>query len=103
MEGTEMTDFTAITACGECCNGCAKKTEGVCPGCLEADGIVPEWAESGMCRVHACCKEHDARFCGVCKEFPCEKLPQMISWNPDIIRHLSVLRNEYLDQGPGDI
>ena len=41
-----MTDFTTITACGECCVGCSKKIEGSCPGCIEADGRVPEWAES---------------------------------------------------------
>ena len=27
-----------------------KKIEGSCPGCIEADGRVPEWAESGMCK-----------------------------------------------------
>ena len=32
-----MTDFTLITACGECCTSCAKKADGRCPGtvCLE--------------------------------------------------------------------
>ena len=97
-----MTDFTAITACGECCVGCAKKKEGKCPGCIEADGCVPEWADSGICKIHACCKEHNARFCGLCAEFPCAKLPDMMPWNPDIIRHLSVLRDEYLVQGIKD-
>ena len=91
-----MTDFTAITACGECCVGCSKKINGECPGCIEADGRVPEWAQSGICKVHACCKEHNARFCGLCSEFPCDKLPQMISWNPEIINHLSTLRDEYI-------
>ncbi len=91
-----MTDFTTITACGECCTGCSKKINGECPGCIEADGRVPEWAQSGMCKVHACCKEHNARFCGLCSEFPCDKLPQMISWNPEIINHLSTLRDEYI-------
>lgn len=65
-----MIDFTMITACGECCIGCTKKESGICPGCIEADGKVPEWAESGVCKVHACCKEHHARFCGVCDEHP---------------------------------
>ena len=91
-----MTDFSTITACGECCVGCSKKIDGLCPGCIEADGHVPEWAQSGMCKVHACCKEHNARFCGLCSEFPCDKLPQMISWNPEIIKHLSALRDEYI-------
>ena len=29
------------------------------------------------------------------KRFPCKKLPQMISWNPNIVEHLTKLRNEY--------
>ena len=42
-----MTDFSTITACGECCVGCSKKIAGDCPGCIEADGRVPEWEGSG--------------------------------------------------------
>ncbi|MBE5861460.1 MAG: GNAT family N-acetyltransferase [Lachnospiraceae bacterium] len=92
-----MTDFKTITACGECCAGCSKKIEGLCLGCIEADGRVPEWAESGRCRVHACAREHGVQFCGLCKEFPCERLPKIISWNANIIDHLSKLRNEYFN------
>ena len=95
-----MTDFETITACGECCTGCLKKKSGICPGCIEADGRVPEWAESGVCRVHACCIEHNVRFCGLCSEFPCEKLPQMIPWNTDIVRHLSALKEGYMSRHP---
>ena len=36
-----MIDFTTITACGECCIGCTKKENEICPGCIEADGKVP--------------------------------------------------------------
>lgn len=93
-----MIDYTTITACGECCVGCTKKENGICPGCIEAEGKVPEWAESGVCKIFACCKEHHARFCGLCHEFPCEKLPQMISWNLNIVKHLSELRDEYNNQ-----
>ena len=90
-----MTDFSTITACGECCAGCPKKSEGKCPGCLETDGRVPEWAESGRCRVHACARDHHVQFCGLCAEFPCAKLPSLVSWNPDIVEHLTALRNEH--------
>ena len=96
-----MTDFTLITACGECCTGCAKKADGRCPGCIESDGRVPEWAASGRCKVHACVQDHGVQFCGLCGEFPCEKLPVLIHWNPDIIRHLSLLRDEYLKEHHG--
>ena len=93
-----MIDFSTITACGECCAGCSKKLAGSCPGCIEADGRVPEWAESGVCKIHACVKSHSVRFCGLCDEFPCEKLPKIIHWNPDIVKHLAALRDEYLAQ-----
>ena len=93
-----MIDLTTITACGECCIGCAKKEAGQCPGCNEAEGRVPEWAESGVCRIYACCREHNERFCGLCEHFPCEKLPQLISWNPNIVSHLTELRDEYRNQ-----
>ena len=90
-----MTDFSTITACGECCTGCPKKLDGRCPGCIEADGRVPEWAESGRCKVHACTRDHGVQFCGLCAEFPCAKLPSLISWNPDIVERMTALRNEY--------
>ena len=93
-----MTDFSTLTACGECCVGCSKKLNGSCPGCIEADGRVPEWAESGRCKIHACARDHGVQFCGLCELFPCEKLPAMIPWNADIIDHLSALRDEYLKQ-----
>ena len=96
---TGKRDFSTITACGECCTGCPKKLDGRCPGCIEADGRVPEWAESGRCRVHACTREHHAQFCGLCAEFPCEKITEMISWNPDIIRKMTLLRDEYTGDG----
>ena len=90
-----MTDYTAITACGECCSECPKKKDGRCPGCIESDGRVPEWADSGRCRVHACTREHHVQFCGLCPEFPCEKLPEMISWNSSIKEQMAALRDGY--------
>ena len=88
-------DFSVITACGECCTRCTKKVAGECPGCIEADGVVPEWAGSGRCRIHKCARDHGVQFCGLCKEFPCELIPDMIPWNPDIISHLTYLKDEY--------
>ncbi len=91
-------DFSVITACGECCTGCAKKASGQCPGCIEADGVVPEWAGSGRCRIHKCVREHGVQFCGLCRKFPCERIPDLIPWNPDIISHLTYLKDEYKRQ-----
>lgn len=88
-------DFSAITACGECCNDCRKKADGICKGCIESDGYVPEWADSGRCKVHACTREHNVIFCGLCAEFPCSELNKIVHWNPDITRQQEKLAAEY--------
>ena len=51
-----------------------KFKEGTCPGCIESDGDVPEWKESGGCPIHKCARRHGVQFCGLCAEFPCEWL-----------------------------
>ncbi len=89
------TDLSTITACGECCVECKKKLSGECPGCIEADGAVPEWKESGRCKIHTCVREHGVQFCGLCREFPCDKIPKLIPWNPNIVEHLTNLRDAY--------
>lgn len=91
-------DFTTLTACGECCTGCPKKAEGLCRGCIEADGYVPEWADSGRCKVHECARNHQVSFCGLCPQFPCEQLPALIHWNPGIVEHLESLKKLYREQ-----
>lgn len=96
---SKIVDFTAVTACGECCTGCQKKAQGICRGCIEADGYVPEWAKSGRCKVHACTKLHNVQFCGLCSEFPCAQLTSVIHWNPNIVEHLHVLAKQYREQG----
>lgn len=88
-------DFTAITACGESCTACPKKAQGICKGCIETDGYVPEWADSGRCKVHTCTREHNVQFCGICTEFPCSRLTSMIHWKSDIVAHMEVLAREY--------
>ncbi|MBQ7132290.1 MAG: DUF3795 domain-containing protein [Oscillospiraceae bacterium] len=91
-------DFSAVTACGESCVKCKKKTEGLCKGCIETDGYIPEWAESGRCKVHACTRMHGVRFCGLCAEFPCAQLTEVIHWNPDITDHMKKLAQMYRKQ-----
>ncbi len=95
MEKFQKVNFDVITACGECCETCDKKISGKCPGCIQADGVVPGWSESGRCRIHSCVKEHGVQFCGLCGEFPCDRIPSLISWNPNIIEHLTCLRDTY--------
>lgn len=91
-------DFSIITACGECCVGCQKKKDNLCNGCIESDGFVPEWSDSGRCKVHACTRKHNVQFCGLCKEFPCKELTNIIHWNPNIVDHLSMLAKQFLQQ-----
>jgi len=92
-----MMDIRLITPCGECCEGCRKKADGLCRGCLETGGHCEEWAGSGMCPTYACCREHGALFCGVCPEFPCNHLP-MLKWRPDCVNELTELAKEYRRQ-----
>ena len=91
-------DFTTITACGERCTDCPKKRGGLCQGCIEADGYVPEWAESGRCRVHDCTRRHGVSFCGLCAEFPCKQITSLIHWKPDIVEQMTALAGQYLEQ-----
>lgn len=91
-------NFSAVTACGECCTGCRKRSEGVCDGCIESDGYVSEWHDSGRCPIHACARKQGVQFCGLCAQFPCSRLPELIPWNPRIIEHLSELARSYREQ-----
>ncbi len=91
-------DFSKITACGETCTRCEKKKDGRCPGCIEADGVVPEWSESGRCKIHACTREHGVTFCGLCANFPCEKAAGLMHWNPRAVEHQTYLRDEFRRQ-----
>ncbi|MDE5950566.1 MAG: DUF3795 domain-containing protein [Acetatifactor sp.] len=98
MNKKQRIDFTTITACGECCTDCSKRVNGICRGCIEADGYVPEWAGSGRCKVHECAREHNVQFCGICDAFPCEHLTSTIHWNPNIVDHLNALAEQYHQQ-----
>lgn len=91
-------DFSSITACGGCCDGCKKKTDGQCKGCIEEDGYVSEWAESGRCKVHTCAREHNVEFCGLCSAFPCNEITKLIHWNPDIVEHQTMLARKYKER-----
>lgn len=86
-----------ITPCGECCEGCPKKSDGLCEGCRETGGRCAEWTDSGICPTYACCQAHNAVFCGMCPEFPCNHLP-MRKWRPDCVRELRILAHKYNDR-----
>ncbi len=91
-------DLSKITACGECCDGCKKKADGICKGCIEADGYVPEWEESGRCKVHECTRKQGVQFCGLCEKFPCDDITKIVHWNSDIIKNQTILRDKFKEQ-----
>lgn len=91
-----MTDFAAITPCGESCKGCEKRKSGFCSGCRESGGLCKEWEQSGGCPIYACAERHGALFCGLCGEFPsCSFLSEKITWNKRIVEEQTVLAEEY--------
>lgn len=90
-------DFKALTACGECCAECRKKLSGICKGCIESDGYVPEWEQSGRCKAHACTREHNVTFCGICSEFPCENIGSIIHWKENVIEQMKELADKYME------
>ncbi len=91
-------NFAEMTACGESCVGCKKKADGICKGCIEADGYVPEWAESGRCKVHTCTRNHGVQFCGLCEKFPCDNITKIVHWNPDIVKTQAMLRDKFKER-----
>lgn len=94
----ENIDFTKITACGECCVGCKKKETGLCKGCIESDGHCKEWTQSKGCPIHKCAGQHKVQFCGLCPEFPCDWLPEKVTWNPNIVNDLTNLAKIFNEQ-----
>lgn len=90
-------DFEYVTPCGEDCRNCNEYRNGACSGCAETDGKCIKMWDNG-CYVYACCKEHNAPICGLCREFPCEWLITKGSRNPDIVRHQTALAAAYKEQ-----
>lgn len=90
-------DFETITPCGESCVGCQKKADGLCQGCLESDGHCKEWEQSKGCPIYRCAKRHDVKFCGLCPEFPCERMLRTITWRKNIIAEMRELASAYAE------
>lgn len=66
--------------CGSICDTCEfykGEKEPKCPGCLECAG-KPFW---GNCDAANCSIEKNIEHCGLCENFPCEKLPEQFDPN----------------------
>ncbi len=51
---------------------------------------------SDGCAIYKCCEEHNAYFCGVCSEYPCEWIKNKIAeWDKDGLERLTRLKYEY--------
>lgn len=89
------TDFSQITPCGGNCSGCRHFTDGDCKGCLSNGGICISMWKKG-CEIFKCCEKHGVKFCGLCKEFPCEWIGSKLSeWNSGGIERQKMLAEEY--------
>lgn len=77
------TDFSKITPC---------------VGCRENGGkCVKMWENE--CRIFKCCEEHDAFFCGLCRDFPCEYIKSKVAeWDKNGVYKLKELAEEFYSQ-----
>ncbi|MCM1167025.1 MAG: DUF3795 domain-containing protein [Lachnospiraceae bacterium] len=87
---TEKTDFSKVTPCGGDCELCGCFHDGGCAGCRET--------RDGECAIFKCCGEHGAYFCGVCWEFPCERITDKLSERDKNVYALKQLASEYRDK-----
>jgi len=77
MLNMEKKTFTTPSPCGIACDSgkCmfyTGKKEPQCPGCIKCAG-KPFWGE---CKVYKCAAEKGVKHCGLCKDFPCDLLPE---------------------------
>lgn len=66
--------------CGKLCGECAEREEFGCAGCRETPLGEEYWGEE--CEIKECCQDKEHEHCGLCKEFPCQRLVD-ISYDPD--------------------
>ena len=59
--------------CGCICSKCEYRESKGCVGCIAMD--KPFWSDS--CDLKSCCEAKGLEHCGLCSDFPCEKLISM--------------------------
>ncbi|MFX0108043.1 MAG: DUF3795 domain-containing protein [Candidatus Hodarchaeota archaeon] len=76
-----MVERIVLNPCGATCIGCpsflGQDEERPCTGCLSTKGN-PWWGE---CKLYKCTVEKSVSHCGVCSDFPCERL--VAHFDPD--------------------
>ena len=80
-----------LSVCGIDCDACGYKKDNECAGCRI---VAPKgrciWG--GHCELYDCATEKNLLHCGLCEDFPCEKLKEWAtSENPERIDNLRKL------------
>lgn len=89
------TDFTQVTPCGGDCRTC-QRFGSACEGCLKTGGKRRFSEQESSCEIFGCCVSHGAKFCGLCGEFPCERVKNEITqWDSGAVENLASLAAEY--------
>ena len=52
-----------------------------CDGCKAGEGIIFKWCAA--CPARSCAADKDLANCGLCGDYPCEKLEEIHRLNPD--------------------
>jgi hypothetical protein len=68
-------EFALLTVCGEDCRYCPNylgEKQPRCVGCNALKG-KPFWS-TGACPIYDCTSNRGVHHCGLCNEFPCERL-----------------------------
>ncbi|MCM1023174.1 MAG: effector binding domain-containing protein [Prevotella sp.] len=95
-QGAETgTDFSKVTPCGGDCRTC-ERFGNACEGCLKTGGKRRFSEQESSCEIFGCCVSHGVRFCGLCGEFPCERVKNEITqWDSGAVENLAGLAAEY--------
>jgi len=79
------------SVCGIDCDICKYKEEAGCKGCRVC-APAGECVWGGRCELFDCAAEKNISHCGLCADFPCEKLKEWAaSENPERIDNLKKL------------
>lgn len=94
-------DLDKITPCGGICLGCQHFMNNECKGCLTTGGKCVKMWENG-CVIYDCCQKHNAKFCGLCGEFPCKDFFRITEWgDKDALRHHREAAEKYRERTNG--
>ena len=90
MNGIELNNQNLIAPCGLYCGECKAFQNERCRGCISRKGLCLKYTK--ICKIYSCCAERrKLRFCGECKDFPCEKFTKFfntLAWYNEVVNNL---------------